>query len=58
MTKYTLEVTKNAEGLVYMYVRELNGNLKCCVNIDPKNGSIECADENLEFTGNSILSEL
>ena len=57
--QYDLKVSKNGSGLVYFYIYEKGTeNLKCVFNIDPKDGSIECADGTTEVTGISILGEL
>ena len=57
--QYDLKVTKNSAGLVYFRVYDKDtGECKASFNIDPNNGSIECATGDEVFTGFSILGEL
>lgn len=57
--QYDLTVTQNPSGLVYfrVYSKE-TGDCKCVFSIDPKDGSLETATGDEEFTGYSIIGEL
>ena len=57
--QYDLKVSKNQNGLVYFRVYEKGtDNCRCIFSIDPKDGSLETATGDEEFTGYSIIGEL